>query len=623
MIRFFSFAGLAALVCGAFLTLGIGAAPKDLAPPSRDLSEYRTVDKLVTTRITRARPGPVSLPGYLGVNVKGDGKGLLAVTLVQTASPAARAGLKPGDLLVRVDDRVPRTSDELRELLQAKGPGTEVALSILREQMPIDVKVTLEATSRPMSAAAAPKRAYVGVQLDAAKEGDGALITEITPGSPAEGSGLKAGDVMVKMGSKAILNPDQFRDLLSEMKPGDKIALTVMRGGKDQVINLTLGSAESGGGGPRAAGTAEATPWLKDQFRLAVVIVDFPDFKHNEKITPANWEEALFSRKMYQKTATGQPAHGSLSDYFLEQSFGRFHISGKAFAPISAAKKRGEYYQGAGGSAAAKTALLTEALEKLTTQGGKDVLNGFDGLCFIYAGAAVQTSDRGSLYYPHRGSVSFQKKQWLYIICPEGGAAMESISVFAPVFGRLLGLPDLAARTENAGSTGLGVWCLMSNGAGKSGRPGHLSAWCKEQLGWLEPAVIDPSIKQKIILGPVAHSARECVKVLVRLDGSEYLLLENRIAAGFDADLPGQGLLIWRVTNGQPTLEEAHGVAGPAGPRVHLDSIPYPSKANNAFTPFTTPSSRSVTGGGLPVFLTNIRRLPDGRVTFFVGYDYY
>ena len=50
--------------------------------------------------------------------------------------------------------------------------------------------------------------------------------------------------------------------------------------------------------------------------------------------------------------------------------------------------------------------------------------------------------------------------------------------------------------------------------------------------------------------------------------------------------------------------------------------MPYPSNANDSFTPFTTPSSRSQLGGGRPVYITNIRRLPDGQVTFHVGYEY-
>jgi hypothetical protein len=80
--------------------------------------------------------------------------------------------------------------------------------------------------------------------------------------------------------------------------------------------------------------------------------------------------------------------------------------------------------------------------------------------------------------------------------------------------------------------------------------------------------------------------------------------------------------LIWRVVNDRPILEEAHGVEGPAGPTAHLSSVPFPIATAKAFTPETTPSSRSPLGGGLPVHITEIRRLPDGLVAFSIGYEF-
>jgi len=53
-----------------------------------------------------------------------------------------------------------------------------------------------------------------------------------------------------------------------------------------------------------------------------------------------------------------------------------------------------------------------------------------------------------------------------------------------------------------------------------------------------------------------------------------------------------------------------------------LAQVPYPSKANSAFTPYTTPSSKSQLGGGLPVYITNIRRLPGDRISFQIGYEF-
>jgi hypothetical protein len=94
------------------------------------------------------------------------------------------------------------------------------------------------------------------------------------------------------------------------------------------------------------------------------------------------------------------------------------------------------------------------------------------------------------------------------------------------------------------------------------------------------------------------------------------------VKKGFDQRLPAEGLLIWRVIDGRPVLEESHGIAGPQGPNVFLGSIPYPSGSNNAFTPYTTPSSKSLKGDGLPVHITNIRKLPGGRIAFQIGYEY-
>ena len=202
---------------------------------------------------------------------------------------------------------------------------------------------------------------------------------------------------------------------------------------------------------------------------------------------------------------------------------------------------------------------------------------------------------------------------------------MTDISVFCHEFGHMLGLPDLYARPELPGMEGVGPWCAMSQ-QNANGRPQHFSAWCKEQLGWLKPVHIDPRVKQKVVLSPVEDDPGECLKVLVKPDASEYFLIENRQQKGFDAKLPAGGLLIWRVLPANPNqkvfLEESHGIEDASGPRTHLGAVPFPSPANTSFTPYTTPSSRPQTGGGLDVWITDIQRRPDGRVTFGIGYEY-
>ena len=81
-------------------------------------------------------------------------------------------------------------------------------------------------------------------------------------------------------------------------------------------------------------------------------------------------------------------------------------------------------------------------------------------------------------------------------------------------------------------------------------------------------------------------------------------------------------IIIWHIVGNWPFLQESHGVEGPSGPRVFLNQVPYPSSANDSYTPYTTPSSRAQLGDGLPVHITNICRLSDGRVVFQIGYEY-
>ena len=368
-------------------------------------------------------------------------------------------------------------------------------------------------------------------------------------------------------------------------------------------------------GGPEQNRGLRGGYWTKPGFRLAIVCVEYPDVKHNPQITNESWDQALFSEGTYNKTnATGQAVHGSFRDYFLEQSYGYFKVEGKVFDWVEVSKKRADYATGN------RTALLTESLDKLLERDGKEALKDFDGVFFVYAGARYP-GPRGSLYWPHRASISHAGKRWPYFICEEGGPRMQGLSVLCHEFGHMLGLPDLYARPENPGMEGLGTWCNMSQQPNRM-IPQHFGAWVKEKLGWLKPTVIDPTVKQKLVLAPIENSSRECFKILIRPDGSEYLLLENRRKTGFDQSLPAEGLLIWHVLGNRPTLKESHGIEGPSGPRVFLSDVPYPSGANDAYTPYTTPSSRSPLGGGLPVSITNIQRLKDGRVTFQIGYEY-
>lgn len=439
------------------------------------------------------------------------------------------------------------------------------------------------------------------------------VVEEVQLDSPGARAGLQKGDVVTHVSGHAVRTPLAFREWLQVAPPGSNVVLRLERAEKPLEVTATLTATSR----PLKRvtttgkkGVVVLAPWKKDVFRLAVIGIDFPDVKHQGNATNAAWNDLLF------KHSDAVP--NSLRDYFREQSGGVFTLEGKVFAWVAAGKKRGDYILGSGTTN--KTALFNEVLDRLATRDGKDALQDFDGILFLYAGERYQTN-RGAVYYPHAGALQLNGKRWPYMVTAEGGARPTPLNGFTKLTSLLLGLPDLAARPEDAGSRGLGVWCALSNPLAE-GRPQHLGAWAKEKMGWLKPAIIDPTVKQKLLLGPIEDSLSECYKVLVRPDGSEYYLLENRRQKGFDANLPAPGLLIWHVTPDGPVLREAHGFDGPTAPLVHLAGVPFPSESNNAFTPETTPSSRSPRGGGLPVHLTNIQQLPDGWIAFTVGVEF-
>ena len=603
-------AGLAGLILFGAKAAILGSE----LPP--DLAEFKTVETAQKTTMKTALESSVGLSGYLGVVVEVNGNGQLLITEVAAGSPAQAAGLKQGDHLHSVDGKSVANVDEFRSFLLVHVPGETVALDVDRAGQSFTLEPTLTAPSHPKKLA--EHRAVLGLGMAPTESEDGIAIRSVQPDSPAAAAGLRPGDVLVKVNDASLGIALAVTDALADKEPGETVNLTYRREGMDAQVSVKL--APSPVEDTRSNAPPPLPLWKKDTYHLAVVPIEFPDVKHNEAIPTTAWQEMLFSSGTYahKNNVTGQPVFGSLHDYYQEIAVGHLDVSGRVFDWVPVAKTRPEYPQL---PVNPRVALFTEVLDQLLKREGEDCLNDVDGLIFIYAGGRFQTTNRGSVFWPHRASVKYRGKSWPYLICPEGGKFMTNISVFCHEFGHMLGLPDLYARPENPGSAGVGAWSLMSQQTG-GGQPQHMCAWCKEQLGWLKPAVIDPAVKQKLILSPVEGTDNECFKIPMRADGSEYLLLENRRRQGFDQRLPGEGLMIWHIVGKRPLLEESHGVGGPPGPLVFLKSVPYPSDSNDAFTPYTVPSSRSQLGGGKPVYITNIRRLPDGRITFYLGYVY-
>jgi len=103
-------------------------------------------------------------------------------------------------------------------------------------------------TSAPVfarDAAAAEKtgRGYLGVAAEPNQAGqNGVVVRDVRPDSPAGKAGLKDGDRIIMAGDKQVKGFEDLRDAVAAHKAGDKLALKVDRDGKEQTLNVTLGT---------------------------------------------------------------------------------------------------------------------------------------------------------------------------------------------------------------------------------------------------------------------------------------------------------------------------------------------------------------------------------------------
>jgi len=82
-------------------------------------------------------------------------------------------------------------------------------------------------------------RAAISLGLPASTSG--VQITDVLPASPGQAAGLRAGDVVVKVNDQAIDEDHPLATIMLRYRPGDKVRLTLMRDGREQTAEVTLG----------------------------------------------------------------------------------------------------------------------------------------------------------------------------------------------------------------------------------------------------------------------------------------------------------------------------------------------------------------------------------------------
>lgn len=227
----------------------------------------------VTVRdVERADVEREKLPGAWGA----------VVEEVRGGSPAERGGLKAGDVIVEFDGERVRSARQFARLVQEAADGRAVPVVVVRAGQRMTLQVTPEAGEWPpvverlereldrigrefrlrirpelewfrwswpepfAAPAAQPRRLGVVVQdlspqlADYFGVNEGVLVTSVTPGSPAERAGVKAGDVITAVDGVSVARVADLQRQLLRQPGGREVSLTLVRDRKSLTVKATL-----------------------------------------------------------------------------------------------------------------------------------------------------------------------------------------------------------------------------------------------------------------------------------------------------------------------------------------------------------------------------------------------
>ena len=171
------------------------------------------------------------------------------VSAVESGSPAEKAGIKPGDVIVAVDGRTVEQSADLPRVIGETRPGTRVSISLWREGKTREVSASLgEIPAEKIAAAdggakAKPGKLGVAVRPLTDEErkqigAEGGLLVESAE-CPAGRAGVQPGDVILALNNQPVRNVDQLRRLVERSR--GSIALLIQREGNKMYLPIRLG----------------------------------------------------------------------------------------------------------------------------------------------------------------------------------------------------------------------------------------------------------------------------------------------------------------------------------------------------------------------------------------------
>ncbi|MGD0429580.1 MAG: trypsin-like peptidase domain-containing protein [Acetobacteraceae bacterium] len=179
---------------------------------------------------------------------------------VASGSPAAKAGLEPGDVVESVNGQKITSPRDLAVTVASVTPGEEAKFQILRDGQDRDIEVKVGEQPPEKTAHAQPDepsaRGQLGLalgsltpdvrdQLNVPDGTQGALVRSVRSGSPADEAGLRPGDVIVGVGNQKVSSPSDATKAIAAAitAKSHAVALRVLRDGEVAFVGVTVGEA--------------------------------------------------------------------------------------------------------------------------------------------------------------------------------------------------------------------------------------------------------------------------------------------------------------------------------------------------------------------------------------------
>lgn len=218
---------------------------------------------ILTEDIMPPRPPRAMAPGAfnlttvgnkakLGIMTKSTDEGLV-IQEVSAGSAAEKAGLKEGDLLIKVENDSISSPDDLYKAIGSYNPGDKIKITYKRDKKTNTTtalldknKMNLGAFNRDFNFDMMPlegmnvymRKPKLGIQIQDTEQGTGVEITEVDEDALGAKNGLKEGDIITEANGKAVKSIDDIKEELKDLKEGDMIKLQIKRDNKLQNIEI-------------------------------------------------------------------------------------------------------------------------------------------------------------------------------------------------------------------------------------------------------------------------------------------------------------------------------------------------------------------------------------------------